>query len=183
MNSRTLITLLTLTAALACGAARAESYGLRPGDVLEVSVWKEADLIREVLVRPDGGISFPLAGDLNAAGLSVEQVKAEIAQRLEKFIPDPEVSVAVKQLNGNVVYVIGKVNKPGIFPVFGTVDVMQALSMAGGTATFAKVNDIQVLRRQGETQQAIPFRYADVESGRNLDQNIILAPGDVVVVP
>ena len=159
------------------------AYTVKPGDLLEVSVWKEADLQREVLVRPDGGFSLPLVGDVSATGRSVEELQQEIAGRLEKYIPDPVVSVAVQQIVGNAVYVIGKVNRPGQLLLNHDLDVMQALSIAGGTTPFASLNKIIILRRQGERQLAIPFRYGDVEDGENLDQNIILQSGDVVVVP
>lgn len=158
-------------------------YGLKPGDTLEISVWREADMSREVRVRPDGGISFPLAGDMYVAGQSVEQVRAELNLRLKRFISEPEVAVAVKETAGNTFFVIGKVNKAGEFPLRGSVDVMQALSMAGGTATFAQLSDIKILRRTGNVQEAISFRYTEVEAGRRLEQNIVLKSGDVVVVP
>ncbi len=159
------------------------SYLVRPGDVLNISVWKEEDLQREVLIRPDGGFSFPLAGEVAARGKSVEQIRAEIVGLIGRFIPDPEVTVALLQNSGNRIYVIGKVNRPGDFVMQGELDVMQALSMAGGTTTFAALNDIHILRRGASGQTAIPFRYAEVEKGQNLEQNIILRSGDVVVVP
>lgn len=164
-------------------AAALPDYGIQPGDVLSVSVWKEEGLQSEVLVRPDGGISFPLVGDVSAAGKTVQQLSTLISERLTKFIPDPVVNVAIKSLSGNKVYVIGKVNRPGEFPVTSYVDVMQALSMAGGTNPFAALNDIKILRREGDRQSALSFRYGDVEAGKKLEQNIILRSGDIVVVP
>lgn len=158
-------------------------YGIQPGDVLTISVWKEEGLQNDVLVRPDGRISFPLVGDIPAAGKSIAQLTTLLTERLTKYIPDPVVTVSVKSLTGNTVYVIGKVNKPGEFTVTHYVDVMQALSMAGGTNAFAAVNDIKVLRRENGSQRAINFRYGDVEAGKRLDQNIILHGGDIVVVP
>jgi polysaccharide export outer membrane protein len=160
-----------------------ERYLLQPGDLLTVSVWKEADLTAELLVRPDGGISLPLAGDIDAAGHSTEEVRATIYERLHKLIPDATVTVAVKATTGNQIFVIGKVMRPGQYLMNRPVDVMQALSLAGGATPFAAVNDIHVLRREGDKQQAIPFRYADVESGHHLEQNIVLKAGDTVVVP
>ena len=160
------------------------SYRIHPGDILEISVWREEDLRREVLVRPDGGISFPLAGDFNVKGKSLLEAQKELANRLEKYIPDPVVTVSAKKMFDKKVFVIGKVNRPGEFIFTHPVDVMQALSMAGGTSTFADVDDIVILRRDTEgKQQAIPFDYADVEEGDDLEQNIILESGDVVVVP
>jgi polysaccharide export outer membrane protein len=152
--------------------------------VLTVSVWKEQDLQSEVLVRPDGGLSLPLVGDLQAAGRSVSELRALVGERLQKYIPDPSVSIAVRQLGGNRIYVLGRVNRPGEFPFSKAIDVMQALSLAGGATPFAALDDIRILRRDGAGQQtALRFRYGDVERGRKLDQNILLESGDTVVVP
>ena len=164
------------------GAER-EIYRIQPGDVLMVSVWKEADLQAEVLVRSDGGVSFPLAGELEAAGHSVEELRTAINKRIKEYIPDAVVAVSVKEIGGNRVYVIGKVNRPGEFTFRGPIDVMQALSLAGGATSFAAVSDIHILRRENGLQQAIPFHYPEVESGRKLEQNILLRSGDTVVVP
>lgn len=158
-------------------------YGVQPGDVLEISVWREKDLQREVLVRPDGGLTFPLVGDIQAAGKTVEQLRTEITKRLVKYIPDPVVTVAAKQIQGNKIYVVGKVNRPGEFVVGRNVDVMQALSVAGGATPFASLNRIKILRRVNGTVTSIPFKYGQVEGGHHLKQNILLQSGDVVVVP
>lgn len=158
-------------------------YLVQPGDVLMVSVWKEQDLQGEVLVQPDGAIALPLVGAITAGGKSTEELRAEIAKHLLAYMPKPVVTVAVRAIGGNRVYVLGKVNKPGEFPLGRPLDVMQALSLAGGTAQFAALNDIVVLRRENGVQLAIRFRYADVERGRDLEQNILLKSGDTVVVP
>jgi polysaccharide export outer membrane protein len=158
-------------------------YEVQPSDVLQVSVWKEQDLDRQVLVRPDGGFSFPLAGDVNAVGKTVEQLRVELTQRLARFIPDLFVTVAVTAINGNKIYVIGQVNQPGQFVMNPRVDVMQALSLAGGTNAFASPNDIFVLRRENNAQRRMPFNFGEVVRGKNLEQNIVLRSGDVVVVP
>ena len=163
--------------------APVDAYLLHPGDMLQVSVWKETDLQSDVLIRPDGGMSFALAGELQAAGHSVPELTAMLETRIRKYIPDAVVTVAVKTTAGNRVYVLGKVNRPGDFPLLGPIDVMQALSLAGGATPFGNTNDIRILRRDGAKQSAIPFRYGDVESGRKLDQNILLQGGDTVVVP
>jgi polysaccharide export outer membrane protein len=170
---------------LASPAAHAAEppYLIQPGDVLVVSVWKETDLQSEVLVRPDGGLSLPLAGEFEAAGHSIEELRGAIAQKLDKYVPNAVVTVAVKAIGGNRVYVIGKVNRPGEFMFTKAIDVMQALSLAGGATSFAALNDIQILRRENGKQQAIAFRYGEVESGRRLEQNILLRSGDTVVVP
>jgi polysaccharide export outer membrane protein len=160
-----------------------EAYLVKPGDELNVSVWGEADLNLPVLIRPDGGFSFPLAGDLRAAGKSVEQIRVEISERLAKFIPNLVATVTVTAINGNRIFVIGQVNTPGSFVMNPRLDVMQALSVAGGTNPFAKVDEIRILRRTAAGQAVLPFSFTDVAKGRNLDQNIVLESGDVVVVP
>jgi polysaccharide export outer membrane protein len=160
-----------------------DDYHLQPGDVIDVSVWKETDLQKEVLIRPDGGFTFPLAGEVDARGKSVENVRSILADRLQKYVPTPVVTVAVKSIGGNRVYVLGKVNRAGDFPLNSTLDVMQAISLAGGTTPYAAVNDIVILRRQNGLQQAFTFKYSDVARGRNLSQNIQLESGDTVVVP
>jgi polysaccharide export outer membrane protein len=158
-------------------------YEVQPGDVLQISVWREADLNQQVLVRPDGGFSFPLAGDISAIGKTVEELRAELTQRLSRFIPDLFVNVAVLEINGNKVYVIGQVNQPGEFVVNPRVDVMQALSLAGGTTAFASLQNIFVLRRENGEQRRLPFNFDAVIRGRQLEQNVLLRSGDVVVVP
>jgi polysaccharide export outer membrane protein len=158
-------------------------YQIGPEDVLEISVWKEEGLKKEVLVRPDGGISFPLAGDMQAAGKTALQIQQEITKRLEKFMSDPAVSVSILKVAANKIYVVGRVNKPGEFVAGRYVDVLQGLSMAGGLTPFAAENDIKVLRRENGKDLVFPFRYSDVKKGEKLEQNIILKGGDVVVVP
>ncbi len=176
-------------AAVAATPAAVESlplgaaYKLQPGDLLQVAVWKETDLQSEVLVRPDGGISFPLCGELQASGHSVAELTSMLEVRVRKFIPDAVVSVAVKAATGNRVYVIGKVARPGDFPLSRPIDVMQAISLAGGATPYADSDGIRILRRDGERQSSIGFRYSDVERGRKLEQNILLQSGDTVVVP
>jgi polysaccharide export outer membrane protein len=160
-----------------------ESYVVQPGDVLQVTVWKEQELQGEVLVRPDGGLSFPLAGDIEAAGHSVDEIRKVLQSRLVKYIPDPVITVAVKKTDGSRIFVVGKVNRPGDFALNRPIDVMQALSLAGGTTSFADVNAICILRREGGRQVVFRFRYADVRRGRELAQNILLRSGDTVVVP
>lgn len=158
-------------------------YRLEPGDIITVSVWKETDLQTEVLVRPDGGFSFPLAGEVVAVGKTVDEIRTVLVERLKRFIPNPVVTVAVKQINGNRIYVVGRVNHAGDFPLSSPLDVMQAIALAGGTTPFAAINDIVILRRQNGQQQALHFHYADVARGKELSQNVLLQTGDTVVVP
>lgn len=164
-------------------AGASEEYRVQPGDILSVSVWKEQDLQGEVLVRPDGGVSFPLVGDVPATGKTVATLRVEFTERLKKYIPNPVVSVAAKMIGGNRIYVLGKVARPGEFPFNRSLDVMQALSLAGGTISFAALNDIVILRRENGKLTAVPFRYGEVERGKALAQNILLESGDTVVVP
>jgi len=179
--------LLPATAAYAGGAADSPpvdaSYLVQPGDTLQVGVWKEQELQGEILVRPDGGMSFPLAGEVEAAGHTVEELRKVLQTRLTKYIPDPVVTVVVKKADGSRIFVVGKVNRPGDFPLFRPIDVMQALSLAGGATPYADVNGIRILRRDGTHQEVFHFRYDDVRRGKDLSQNILLHSGDTVVVP
>ena len=160
-----------------------DQYRLQPGDVLTISVWKEKDLETEALVRPDGGLSFPLVGDLDAAGRTISDIRGILVQRLKPYIPDPVVTVMIKSIGGNHVYVIGKVQRPGEFPFSRPLDVMQALSLAGGATPYAALNDIVILRRQNGQERVLRFRYGDIVRGERLEQNVVLESGDTVVVP
>ncbi len=181
--ARTLKLLTCCLGLTLASVAHSADYLLRPGDVLQVSVWHEAELNAEVLVRPDGKFSFPLAGEITAAGRSPAQVREELVKKIDEFIPDAVATVMVKEIAGNKAFVVGKVTRPGPIPMTEDTNVMQALSMAGGTAQFAGLKDIVILRGQAGTQTAIPFNYDEVEQGKALEQNIVLQPGDVVVVP
>jgi len=139
--------------------------------------------VREVLVRPDGLISFPLVGDVPAEGRTVEELRLDLAKRLIKYIPAVNITVSVVKPLSYKVYVVGRVAKPGEFLVGHYTDVLQALSLAGGLTPFAAENDIKVVRRVMGQQYTFPFRYGDVRKGNDLEQNIILQRGDVVMVP
>jgi polysaccharide export outer membrane protein len=161
-----------------------DGYRLSPGDVVAGSVWQEPGLEQLVLVRPDGGISFPLAGDLTAQGLTVQELADALKKRLLKFIPDPVVTVTLQEIPGNRIYVIGQVNKPGDFPIIARdVTVVQALAMAGGLTPFAKEKEIKILRKEGASQRAIPFDYREIKRGGSLIQNVTLQAGDIILVP
>ncbi len=164
--------------------AEKKSYKVNPGDIIEINVWKEEGMLLEVLVRPDGGISFPLVGDLTVQNLSLVDIEKAVTEKLSQYLSDPVVTVSAKQLLGNKIYVIGQVNKPGEYIVNKYVDVMQVLSMAGGMTPFAAVNNIIILRRDASgKQQAIKFEYGELANGEMLEQNIMMQAGDVVVVP
>jgi len=158
-------------------------YRLGAEDVLMISVWRDEQLTREVVIRPDGMVSFPLVGDLQAADRTVDELKVELVKKLTKFIPNPQVSVAVTKVLSNRIYVLGRVNKPGEYMVGHQTDVLQALSLAGGVTPFAAENDIKIMRRAGGEQRVFPIQYGELKKGRGLEQNILLQRGDVVMVP
>jgi polysaccharide export outer membrane protein len=180
---------LAVAVLVTCGTAAAQgegtgTYGLNAGDVLRIAVWREEELSREVIVRPDGHLTFPLVGEIRAAGRTPEAVREEIVERLVEYIPDPVVTVSVMAARGNKVFVIGQVARPGEYAMDRSMTVIQALALAGGLGQFANGNRIQILRRSdGGEQRAIPFKYSDVESGDRLESNIELRSGDVIIVP
>lgn len=160
------------------------SYQLAPGDALEITVWKEEGLQQlQILISPDGTIIFPLIGTVGAAGKTITELKNNLSTRLADFISDPSVSVKLLNNQGNSVYVIGKVNKPGQVFSGRKLDVLQALSMAGGVTIFAKDSSISILRRNGDEIKVFPFDYSSVIDGEDLEQNILLEPGDTITVP
>jgi polysaccharide biosynthesis/export protein len=159
-------------------------YRLQAGDEVEVSVWEEEDLKRNIKIRPDGKISFPLVtGEIVAAGRTVTDIQQELTQKLARYIPEAVVTVSVIGIDGNRVYVIGQVNTPGTFVMNPRLNVLQALALAGGTTAFAALNDIIVIRGRGANQRVFQFGYDDIKRGRNLEQNMDLESGDVVIVP
>ena len=178
-------------AAFGAASARAQDAGYRinGGDLLHISVYGEQNLDRDVPVQPDGGIAFPLVGNLNARNMTLKELQGKIAANLRESqyfpnITDNEVTVSMVKATGNSVSVVGQVKQPGTFAYDTQLDVMQALSLAGGLTPFASKSKIKILRRdQAGTQTAILFDYSDVEDGEHLDKNILLRGGDVVVVP
>ena len=160
------------------------SYLLGPEDVLKVAVWKDEQLTQEMVVRPDGMISFPLIGEVTAAGRTAEDVRLDVTKRLMKYLPTPNVTVTVLKVQSYRIYVLGRVLKPGEYQAGHHTDVLQALSMAGGLTPYAAENDIKIIRRQqGGEELVFPFRYGDARKGKELHQNIVLQRGDVVMVP
>jgi polysaccharide export outer membrane protein len=159
------------------------AYKINAGDVLQVTVWKEDSLDREVLVLPDGSISFPLIGSLNVQNKTPAQVQATIKSKLHSFIPDASVSVVVKADLGHTVSVIGQVTKPGEIMMGHRLTVMEALSQAGGLTPYANEGRIIILHHENGKEISIPFPYSDIIEGDDLDKDIVLSPGDVVVVP
>jgi polysaccharide export outer membrane protein len=158
-------------------------YTIGPGDTLEISVWRDDSLSREVIVPPDGIISFPLIGDVNVIGKTVANLRGTVTARLSDYVPDATVTVILKTFNSLRAFVIGKVKNPGMYPISLDTNVMQVLSMAGGLNPYASESNIHILRRIKGSSVKIPFNYSQVLKGRNLKQNVTLQRGDVVVVP
>ncbi len=159
------------------------SYVIGPEDVLDINVWKEPDVSRIVPVRPDGRISLPLINDVQAGGLSPQQLAALVTEKLRKYFNEPQVTVIVTAINSQRVFVVGEVLRAGAFPLLPGMTVLQALSSAGGFTTFADVKKIHVMRLRDGKHVELPFNYRDVLRGDNPEQNIKLEPGDTVVVP
>ncbi len=165
-------------------ALAAESaYHIGPGDILEISVWKDESLTREVVVPPDGFISFPLVAEINTNGLTITGLRAIITKKISEYIPDAFVTVMLKQINSLKAYVIGKVNKPGIYNIDMETTVIQILAMAAGLNPYASESNIFILRHQNGTNVKIPFNYKEILKGKNLKQNILIQRGDVIVIP
>lgn len=158
-------------------------YTIQPNDILDVFVWKEPELSRKVLVRPDGRISFPLLGDIPVAGVSTEELTQKIGTLLGEFIEAPHVTVIVDAIRHYRVYVTGNVLRPGVYEMETPVTVLQALTLAGGFQEFADQSDVKVLRSYGREHVFLDFNYKDVIKGKRTEQNIVLKSGDVVVVP
>lgn len=182
---RRIITIFTGFVILFSASAHCGSYAVNPGDVLRIDVWNEELLSREVLVRPDGFISLPMAGEIDTSNHTPAQVSEGISKALGKYMKSvPQVVVSLAQVSGNKIYIIGKVLRPGEYTITSETDVMQALALAGGLNTFADENDILILRREVDgTQSAIPFEYSRLKNGRDMETNIILRSRDLVVVP
>jgi len=178
-----LFVLFTFYLNLSQAAEEKTGYRINAGDVLDISVWKEEELQREIRVLPDGKISFPLVGEIAVSGITLTAVREQLVKKLSKYITDPVVNISVKSSEGNSVYVIGQVKLPGQFIMYQPLDVMQVLSLAGGLTTFAKANDIRILRRTEKGPTSIEFEYGELEDGDELESNIVLKSGDVVVVP
>lgn len=160
------------------------NYMLSPGDALEITVWKEEGLQQlQFLIGPDGNIIFPLIGTITVAGRTLNDLKELITFKLSDYIADPSISIKLINNEGNAVFVIGKVNKPGQVVASRRIDVLQALSLAGGLTVFADESSITVQRRIGEEVKVFPFDYSDVIDGEHLEQNILLEPGDTIAVP
>lgn len=179
-----MVTIWALTPSMAISASPAapEDFRLGPGDLIEISVWEEASLTRAVRVRPDGLISFPLAGEVQASGRTVSEVQTELEKCIRAFVPDAPVTVMLVELASKKIYILGSVQSPGVIPLYEPIRVLQALSRAGGLDPFASDN-IVILRETDKGQVVLKFDYGAVSSGKKLEQNIFLQSNDTIVVP
>ncbi len=175
--------LVWLNAGLAVAADKPDIYQLRQGDKVLISVWREEALQREVVVLPDGSITFPLAGRVEVAGLSTPEVEQRIAIKLKEYFPEPVVTVVIVGIDGNRAYVTGKVLHPGSLLISGPITVLQAISIVGGFDRFADESGIKVIRAKSDGQEILPVNYKDIISGRNMSTNVQLKAGDTIVVP
>ena len=164
-------------------AAPSSEYIIGPGDQIGISVWRDENLSRTVVVLPDGKITFPLIGEIVAGGKMVAQLKKELEGKLARYIADTGVTVEVKQSNSMIIYVIGRVNAPGRQILFANTNVLQALAMVGGPNPFADKSDIKIFRKENGKTLMFPFNYNDVSEGKHLETNIELIRGDVILVP
>lgn len=170
-------------AAATAGVTPPADYVIGPDDVLGIVFWREKDLSGDVTVRPDGKITLPLLNDVQAAGLTPEQLREVLNKAAEAHIKVPEVTVVVKAINSRKVYIMGQVAKPGPYPLLGPTTVMQMIATAGGLHEFADADNITILRTENGKEVAFRFNYKDVQKRRNLKQNILLKPGDTIIVP
>jgi polysaccharide biosynthesis/export protein len=173
----------TVKSATPLPATQDASYIIGPQDVLDISVWKEAELTRTVPVRPDGKISMPLLNDVQAAGLTPTQLAEQITSSLKKFVTDPQVTIIVTAINSQRVYIMGEVTRAGAYPLLPNMTVLQALSSAGGFTQFANLKKIYMFRTENGKQVKYPFNYKAVVSGKQPEENVELKAGDTIVVP
>ena len=159
------------------------SYIIGPMDVLEIQVWKEPDFSRQVLVRPDGKITLPLVGDIPGSGMNTMGLKSLLSEKLEDFVSNPEVTVIVLESHSKNFYIIGKITRPGTYPLNPDMTVLQAISVAGGLAEWADKDSIRIIRRSGGKEEILLFDYDKVITGKKLEQNILLNPNDTIIVP
>jgi len=158
-------------------------YRIGAGDVIQLVVWKEPDLTRDLTVRIDGKVTVPLLGDVTAAGRSADELAGAIAADLKRFLAAPRVTVGVSQAYGGRFFVLGQVQRSGEFPLRGRTTLIQALAMAGGFKEFAKASEIVIVRRNDPGETFLRADYKKLESARDATQNIVLLPGDTVLVP
>jgi polysaccharide export outer membrane protein len=175
--------LVDMHSGLAVAADKPDIYQLHQGDKVLISVWREETLQKEVVVLPDGSVTFPLIGRVEVAGLSTPEVEQIIATKLKKYFPEPIVTVVIVGIDGNRAFVTGKVMRPGTLIINGPITVLQAISLVGGFDKFADESSIKVIRAKPDGQEILPVNYKDIISGKNVSTNILLKAGDTLVVP
>ncbi len=158
-------------------------YVIGTEDTLIVNFWREKEMSAEVVVRPDGKISLPLLNDIQAAGLTPDQLREQLVKAAAKFVADANATVVVKEIKSRNVYITGQVTKPGAYPIIGQMNVLQLIAMAGGLVEYADSKNIVVMRNENGAPKYTKFNYKDVMKGKNTDQNLVLKPGDTVIVP
>lgn len=175
---------VTMVVLLVAGIAHGQqTYLLNPGDKVLIEVWNEPDMQRDVLILPDGNISFPLAGQIPAAGTTTQQLQNTITERLSQYLSSPVVTISVTEMTGNSIYLIGQVNSPGVFVMSRPMTALQALSLSGGFTAFAQTKRIKIIRKSPDGEQVLRVNYDDLAGGNNLQTNHLLRSGDVLVVP
>ena len=186
MNIKLVFTLFTACSIFSGASFSAESneaYKLNQGDVLQISVWGEESLQKEVRVLPDGSITFPLAGRVEVANATTPEIEKRITEKLKTYLPDPQVTVMISNIEGNRAYIIGKVLRPGAVLLTGPMTVMQAISLAGGLDRFADKDSIKVLRGSAGAQTVLLVNYDKLIKGQDLNSNVQLNTGDTILVP
>jgi polysaccharide export outer membrane protein len=171
------------TAAATSPAAVPPGYVIGADDVLSIVFWRDKEMSADVVVRPDGHISLPLLNDVRAAGLTPEQLREELLRAASKYIEDPTAAVVVKEIKSRNVFITGNVARPDRYPLTGDMNVMQLIALAGGLQEYADSESILILRTAGGKQQQLRFNYKDVLKLKRPEQNVVLQPGDTVVVP
>jgi polysaccharide biosynthesis/export protein len=169
--------------AVSTGMPTPTDYVIGPDDLLGIVFWRDADMTQDVTVRPDGLITLPLLSDIKAAGLKPEELRDQIQKAAVKFIADPNVTVVVRQINSRNAFITGEVTRPGPYPISGQMTVLQLIAVAGGLNEYADRKNITITRSSGGKVETLKFNYQDVSRGKNMSQNVVLRPGDTVVVP
>lgn len=178
-----LFTACSMFSGASFSAESIEAYKLNQGDVLQISVWGEESLQKEVRVLPDGSITFPLAGRVEVANATTPEIEKRITEKLKTYLPDPQVTVVISNIEGNRAYIIGKVLRPGAVLITGPMTVLQAISLAGGLDKFADSDSIKVLRGSAGAQTVLPVNYDKLIKGQDLSSNVLLNTGDTILVP
>lgn len=159
------------------------NYVIGTDDLLGIVYWRDKEMSTDARVRPDGRISIPLINELQAAGLTPEQLQQKIVEESKKYIEDASVTIVVREIHSLRVFITGEVNKPGPYPITSATTVMQLISLAGGLREYANAKNIMIMRKEGDKQTSLKFNYKEVAAGKNLKQNVELRAGDTVVVP